>query len=200
VPRSRNKAELLEQLAERVDLSAEERAVLREAAAVLRDRGTRRSATAAVRGGEPSTRSRARPTPGGSAELEAILWTDGGARGNPGPAGAGAILKDIGGATLATCSKYLGHTTNNVAEYRALILGLERARELGITRIEVRADSQLLIRQLEGTYRVKNAGLKPLFTRASGLLEQFEYAKLTHVPREQNAEADQLANEGIDSA
>ena len=157
--KKRDRAQLLEHLATRLELSPEERAVLHEAADLFRSRAA------------------------GKGPIQAILWSDGGARGNPGPAGAGAVLKDPRGATLARCSEYLGHTTNNVAEYTALVLGLERAIELGISRIEVRADSELLIRQLQGEYRVKSEKLRPLFARATRMLERFEYAKLTHVPR-----------------
>jgi ribonuclease HI len=130
----------------------------------------------------------------------AVLWTDGAARGNPGPAGSGAILKTPDGAVLAAESRYLGHTTNNVAEYRALLLGLERALALGVRRLEVRADSELLIKQLRGEYRVKNEGLKPLAAEAKTLLARFQSYQLTHVRRELNSEADQLANAGIDRA
>jgi ribonuclease HI len=129
---------------------------------------------------------------------DAVLWTDGAARGNPGPAGIGAILKSEAGEVLYTGSEFLGHTTNNVAEYRALILGLAGALQQGIERIEVRADSELLIKQLKGEYRVKNAGLRPLFVEAKRLLSRFESAKLTHIRRELNGEADKLANQGID--
>ena len=128
----------------------------------------------------------------------AVLWTDGAARGNPGPAGGGAILKRPNGDVLAAESRYLGHTTNNVAEYKALLLGLERAKALGVLRLEVRADSELLIKQLRGEYRVKNEGLKPLFAQAQALLSVFDSVVLTHVRRELNAEADELANAGID--
>src|SRR5689334_22583219 len=128
----------------------------------------------------------------------AILWSDGAARGNPGPAGSGAILKTPEGEVLSTDSRYLGHTTNNVAEYRALLMGLERALTLGIRRIEVRADSELLIKQLGGEYRVKNEGLKPLHAEAKALLSRFDSFVLTHVRRELNTEADHLANAGID--
>jgi ribonuclease HI len=130
---------------------------------------------------------------------EAILWTDGAARGNPGPAGIGAILKTASGEVLAADAQYLGHTTNNVAEYKALLLGLSRALEKGIRRLEVRADSELLIKQLRGEYRVLAEGLKPLFEQAKSMLEQFEAVKLVHVRREQNSEADRLANQGVDS-
>ncbi len=129
---------------------------------------------------------------------KAILWSDGAARGNPGPAGVGAILKSPEGEVLAAESQYLGHTTNNIAEYRALLLGLERALALGVAALEVRADSELLIKQLKGEYRVKSEGLKPLFEKARQLLARFESVQLTHVRRELNAEADKLANRGID--
>jgi ribonuclease HI len=128
----------------------------------------------------------------------AILWTDGAARGNPGPAGSGAILKTPAGEVLAAESSYLGHTTNNVAEYRALLMGLERALALGVRNVDVRADSELLIKQLRGEYRIKNEGLKPLAAEAKALLGRFDSFKLTHVRRELNSEADQLANAGID--
>lgn len=133
-----------------------------------------------------------------SESTTAILWTDGAARGNPGPAGCGAILKTPDGRVLAEESQYVGHTTNNVAEYRALLLGLERALASGIRKIEVRADSELLIKQLRGEYRVRNEGLRPLFEEAKALLERFEEATLSHVRRELNTEADRLANRGID--
>jgi ribonuclease HI len=131
---------------------------------------------------------------------EAILWTDGAARGNPGPAGSGAILKTASADILATERQYLGETTNNVAEYKALLLGLMRASERGIRRLEVRADSELMIKQLRGEYQVRAEGLKPLFAEAKGMLERFEAVKLVHVRREQNVEADKLANQAIDEA
>lgn len=128
----------------------------------------------------------------------ATLWSDGAARGNPGPAGAGALLRGPDGGVLAELKRYLGETTNNVAEYEAVLMGLERALELGVRNIEVRADSQLVIRQLAGEYRVKNEGLKPLYQRARALLDRFESTRLTHVRREENSDADRLANAGID--
>jgi ribonuclease HI len=131
-------------------------------------------------------------------EQEAVLWTDGAARGNPGPAGIGAILKSPSGEVLYTGSEYLGHTTNNVAEYKAVLLGLAGALARGVQRVEVRADSELLIKQLKGEYRVKNAGLRPLFEEARRLLSRFKSVKLTHIRRELPAEADRLANQGID--
>ena len=110
------------------------------------------------------------------------------------------MLKTPAGEILATEARSVGHTTNNVAEYRALLLGLERALECGVRRLEVRADSELLIRQLLGVYRVKNEGLRPLYQKATELLKRFESTHLVHVRREQNAEADRLANEGIRNA
>lgn len=127
-----------------------------------------------------------------------MLWTDGAARGNPGPAGCGAILKTAAGEVLDEQSQYLGHATNNVAEYRALLLGLTRALACGVQKLEVRADSELLIRQLRGEYRVRNAGLQPLYEQAKRLIARFASVKLVHVRRELNLEADRLANRGID--
>jgi ribonuclease HI len=137
-------------------------------------------------------------TPSVTPEPQAVLWTDGAARGNPGPAGIGAILKNPSGEVLYTGSEYLGHTTNNVAEYKAVLLGLAAALEQGLEHVEVRADSELLIKQLKGIYRVKAPGLKPLFDEARRLISHFKSVKLTHIRRELNSEADRLANRGID--
>ena len=131
-------------------------------------------------------------------DCDAVLWTDGAARGNPGPAGIGAILKSPSGEVLYTGSEFLGHTTNNVAEYKAVLLGLAGALAQGIQTVEVRADSELLIKQLKGEYRVKSAGLRPLFDEARRLISRFKSVKLTHIRRELNGEADRLANQGID--
>jgi ribonuclease HI len=137
-------------------------------------------------------------TPPNAQAGEAVLWTDGAARGNPGPAGIGAILKSPSGEVLYTGSEFLGHTTNNVAEYKAVLLGLAGALAQGVERIEVRADSELLIKQLKGEYRVKSPGLRPLFEEARRLISRFRSVKLTHIRRELNGEADRLANQGID--
>ena len=137
-------------------------------------------------------------SPPAAVQLDAVLWTDGAARGNPGPAGIGAILKSLSGEVLYTGSEFLGHSTNNVAEYKAMLLGLAGALEQGIQRVEVRADSELLIKQLKGEYRVKSPGLRPLFEEARRLLSRFKSVKLTHIRRELNGEADRLANQGID--
>jgi len=131
---------------------------------------------------------------------DAVLWSDGAARGNPGPAGIGIMLKTKTGEVLLAEGRFVGHTTNNVAEYKALLLGLERALERGVRRLDVFADSELLIKQLKGQYRVKNEGLKPLFSEAKALIQRFERVRLEHVRRELNVEADRLANAGIDEA
>ena len=127
-----------------------------------------------------------------------IVYTDGAARGNPGPAGAGAHLEDGSGKHVASAEQYLGEATNNVAEYAALLLGLERAHALGARDVEVRADSELMVKQMRGEYRVRNAGLKPLFERARALASRFDAVKYVHVRRELNQAADRLANQAID--
>jgi ribonuclease HI len=126
------------------------------------------------------------------------VYSDGAARGNPGPAGAGAVLIDAGGNVIARLGRYLGRQTNNVAEYEGLLLGLKHARELGFREVEVRADSQLLIRQLKGEYAVRHAGLKPLHAEVLRLLRSFDRFDLGHVPREENALADEMSNRAID--
>jgi ribonuclease HI len=126
------------------------------------------------------------------------VFSDGAARGNPGLAGAGAVVTTPDGKVLARRGRFLGKTTNNVAEYQGLILGLQAAQELGAREVEVRADSQLLIRQLKGEYAVKHAGLKPLHAEALRLLVSFDRYTLQHVPREENALADEMSNRAID--
>ena len=130
---------------------------------------------------------------------EAVLYCDGASRGNPGPAAIGAVLYGPEGRELATVSGAIGDTTNNVAEYRALIAGLETALESGIRELEVRLDSQLLVRQVVGEYRVKSTHLKPLALRVSRLLREFDRVNVLHVPRRQNAVADRLANDALDA-
>lgn len=127
-----------------------------------------------------------------------IVYSDGASRGNPGPAGAGAVLVDAQGTIVERLGKYLGSVTNNVAEYRGLLLGLARARELGAKEIEVRADSELMIRQLEGRYRVKHPAMQELFAEAQRLLAGFVKKKYVHVPREKNTDADEMSNRAID--
>jgi ribonuclease HI len=123
---------------------------------------------------------------------------DGGARGNPGPAAYGIVLRDAGGATLIATGKYVGRATNNVAEYYGLIAALDAARERGVTRLRVESDSELLVRQMQGRYRVKSPDLKPLHERAVKLSRGFEYFDIAHIPREKNREADRLVNAALD--
>ena len=132
------------------------------------------------------------------APIRVIVNTDGAARGNPGPAGAGAIVIDPEGGVLAEVAEGLGETTNNVAEYTAAIRGLEEAERLGAGSVVLRSDSQLLINQLTGLYRVKSAHLAPLHRRIRELVSRFDRVTFEHVPRERNAEADRLANLGVD--
>ena len=131
------------------------------------------------------------------------VFCDGGSRGNPGPAAIGAVVLDPSidpPVVLASVSRTIGVATNNVAEYRALIAGLEAALAFTPTTVLVRADSELLIRQLEGRYRVKNAGLQPLHREASALLARFDEHELQHVRREFNTDADALVNAALDAA
>ncbi len=128
-----------------------------------------------------------------------IVACDGASRGNPGPAGAGAQIVDADGVVLAEIAEGIGETTNNVAEYTAVILGLERARELGACHVLLRSDSQLLINQLTGLYRVKTPHLQPLHRRVQGLASSFDSIEFEHVRRERNTEADRLANQGVDA-
>lgn len=131
--------------------------------------------------------------------MNCTLHIDGGARGNPGPAGAGIVLRDADtGRTLHEAGYFLGRTTNNVAEYRGLLHGLELAAELGPAMLTIYSDSQLMVRQLLGEYRVKAAQLKPLYEQAGTLLAHFPRYELRHVKREQNARADELANLAMD--
>jgi len=125
---------------------------------------------------------------------------DGAARGNPGDAGCGAAICDENGNLVKELSRYLGPTTNNVAEYQGLLMGLDALIELGRKRIRVHSDSQLLVRQLNGEYRVKDEKLKVLYQRAQTLLRQFDSCRIVHVYREMNEVADRLANRGIDDA
>lgn len=145
---------------------------------------------------QPSAPPKQKPTAAGARVVR--VYSDGAARGNPGPAGAGAVLIDATGAVIARLGRYLGTKTNNVAEYEGLLLGLKHAQELGYRQVEVRADSQLLIRQLKGEYAVRHAGLKPLHAEALRLLRAFDRYELEHVPREENALADEMSNRAID--
>jgi ribonuclease HI len=126
--------------------------------------------------------------------LQAVIHVDGASKGNPGPAGAGVVILGPGGDVLREMSVPLAHATNNVAEYTGLIRGLEAATELGLRRVEVRTDSELMVRQLSGEYRVKNPGLQRLHAQAVRLIGRFEHCAVGHVGREHNAAADRLAN------
>lgn len=130
--------------------------------------------------------------------LRLIVACDGAARGNPGPAGIGVRITDGAGRVLAELAEGIGVATNNVAEYTAAIRGLERARELGATDVLLRSDSRLLVEQLAGRYRVKNPNLQVLHRRVRELAAAFERVGYEHVPRDRNAEADRLANRGVD--
>lgn len=126
------------------------------------------------------------------------IYCDGAARGNPGPAGAGAVLLNEDGSIVSEISEYLGETTNNQAEYRALILAIEEAIKHKAASLIIFMDSELAVNQIKGTYRVKNDGLKELFKMVSQKLKSFESFTIKHIPREQNKEADRLANRAID--
>jgi ribonuclease HI len=127
-----------------------------------------------------------------------IVACDGASRGNPGPAGIGVEITDDDGVVVAEIARGIGETTNNVAEYTAVIEGLALAKELGARSVTLRSDSQLLINQLTGRYRVKAPHLQPLYRRARSTAAGFEGISFEHVPREENIEADRLANEGVD--
>ncbi len=128
------------------------------------------------------------------------MHVDGGARGNPGPAAVAAVATSADGEPLGERKEYIGDATNNVAEYRALLLGLAFARELGAEEVEVINDSELIAYQIGGEYKVKNAGLKPLFLEAMRELRGFHKWAVRPVKREQNARADELVNEALDEA
>jgi ribonuclease HI len=140
------------------------------------------------------------PETPGERERFWVVYTDGASRGNPGRASYGAAVFDSAGQERHRTSAAIGITTNNVAEYRGLIAGLEAALALGAKRLEVRMDSELLVRQAIGRYRVKNPGLIPLHRRVLALRSQFEEVVFRHVPRNQNKLADMLANQALDSA
>ncbi len=123
---------------------------------------------------------------------------DGGARGNPGPAAIGAVVQDEGGEVLEERGERIGRATNNVAEYRALLLGIERATELGASELELVGDSELIVRQVKGAYKVKDATMRELHAEVKRALRPFASWSIRHVRREQNAEADRLVNAALD--
>ena len=132
--------------------------------------------------------------------MKAKLSTDGGARGNPGPAAYGYVLETEDGTILDARGAKIGHATNNVAEYRALIAGLEAALSHGVTDLDVVSDSELLVKQMRGEYKVKNAALRELVDEASRVARRIGAVRYTAVRREQNEEADRLVNEALDRA
>lgn len=132
--------------------------------------------------------------------MKLVVHVDGGARGNPGPAAIGVVVSDTGGAVVEELGEPIGETTNNVAEYRALLRGLERARALGAEEVEVVGDSELVAKQVNGQYKVKHAGLRPLHAEALRALGGFARWRVRTVPRAQNAGADALVNAALDAA
>jgi len=150
-------------------------------------------------------RRRLGPQPEGDAAApvrggKAVVCCDGASSGNPGPAAIGVVITDADGREVLAWGECIGRATNNVAEYRAAIAGLEKTLELGAKSVELRADSELLVKQLRGQYRVKNAGLKPLHARVRQLLGRFDAWSVAHVPREKNARADALAASALKKA
>jgi ribonuclease HI len=158
---------------------------------VDRDRKKKERVVAAAAEREADRIAEARP-------VRTRLFTDGAARGNPGPAGAGAVIISPEGHVVAKMGKYLGETTNNVAEYTGLILGLKRAKAMGLRELDVLADSELLVKQLSGEYQVKADHLRPLYDEARALLKGFDQIDLRHIPREENEAADEMSNRAID--
>ena len=132
--------------------------------------------------------------------MKAILYSDGASRGNPGLAGAGAVLLDADGHVMAELTKFLGVTTNNVAEYEGFIIGLEEAQRRGIDDLDARMDSKLVVEQMRGRWKIKHPNMKPLALRAGALFATFPTRTIAHVPREENAIADALSNRAIDEA
>jgi len=131
--------------------------------------------------------------------MKLVVHVDGGARGNPGPAAAGAVISTPSGEVLTDAAEAIGVATNNVAEYRGLLLGLQRARELGASEVEVVNDSELVAKQVNGVYKVKHRDMKPLHAAAMKALEGFDRWSIRSVPRAQNADADGLVNQALDA-
>ena len=176
-------ARAAEELQESMELSKAEREARR------RDRAA--AAEAERREAEAAAAASLRP-------VRTRLFTDGAARGNPGPAGAGAVIVSPDGHIVAKVGKFLGDETNNVAEYMGLIIGLKRAKAMGIKELDVLADSELMVKQLNGDYAVKAEHLKPLHDEARTLLKGFAAIEVRHIPREENAQADAMSNRAID--
>ena len=128
---------------------------------------------------------------------KALIFTDGGAEPNPGPGAIGVVIKNQQGKTVATISQAVGRVTNNQAEYMAVITALEKALSLGFDEVEMRADSELIVRQINGRYKVRNSNLKPLYQKVVQLKGQLNSFTITHIPRNLNREADRLAGEAV---
>ena len=128
-----------------------------------------------------------------------IIHTDGAARGNPGPAAIGVTIKDQNGTLIARISQRIGSTTNNQAEYRAIIAALEKAASLGARQVTVKSDSELVVKQIQGRYRVKNTALRPLYQKIVQLIGSLDGFSITSIPRTKNTEADKLANKALDN-
>jgi ribonuclease HI len=137
---------------------------------------------------------------GAAGHEQLVVNVDGGARGNPGPAAIAAVVSTPEGLVLEERGEHIGEATNNVAEYRALLLGIERAGARGASELELIGDSELVVRQVKGEYRVKDAGLRELHGRVMQALDPFERWSIRHVPREENAAADRIVNDVLDSA
>lgn len=131
-------------------------------------------------------------------EKELYIYSDGGSRGNPGPSAVGVVIYNQKKEVIDTISEYIGETTNNQAEYQAIQKGLERAKELSATALKCYLDSELIVRQLQLKYKVKNQGLGPLFIKTWNLVQQFNKVEFISIPREQNKAADRLVNEALD--
>lgn len=128
------------------------------------------------------------------------IYIDGAAKGNPGPAGIGVVLRDADNALVKNIDRFIGIATNNVAEYTALITGMEEARKLKVKVITINTDSELIAKQLGGEYKVKSPALKDLYSKVSKLLDDFEYVSINNIPREKNKDADRLANKAINNS
>lgn len=132
------------------------------------------------------------------ADARFSLYTDGACRGNPGPGGAGSVIRDGDGSVIGTCKKYLGRCTNNEAEYQALIMGMEEAVRRGCSRLDIFLDSELVVRQIGGAYRIRSKNLIKYIHRVKNLLSLFQDYTIAHIDRSLNQMADRLANEAID--
>jgi ribonuclease HI len=126
-----------------------------------------------------------------------IVYTDGASSGNPGQASIGAVIEDGRGRVISRISRRIGHATNNQAEYRAIIAALEEAARLGAEEVDIKSDSELVVKQIKGRYRVKKATLRPLYQKVVQLTGSLGAFNITHIPREQNREADRLANRAL---